>query len=225
MVTQAMAPAAEIGVLDLQGGVQEHLDHLQRIGVPAKPIKQAREFRGLAGLIIPGGESTCLARLLTIFGLREVILEEHRRGLKLWGTCAGTILLAKENVGESPHLGLIDVSVQRNAFGSQLDSFQCRVQVPEVSTESIPLTFIRAPKIVSVRPAVNVLLEIDGYIAAAEDEQTLVTIFHPELTPNLAFHRYFARKCGLQPQAGGSAIDPTWTRQSWTHIQRSSDLS
>lgn len=215
-----MARGEIIGVLDLQGGVQEHLDHLHRIGVAARPVKASHAFSGLAGLIIPGGESTCLARLLAIFGLRETLLDEYRRGLKLWGTCAGTILLARENLGEATHLGLIDLTVQRNAFGSQLDSFHSQAQVPKVAAEPIPLTFIRAPKIIRVGPTVEVLLTIDDYIAAAEDERILATIFHPELTPSLAFHRYFARKCGLQPTGGEAVMDPTWTRQSWAAIPR-----
>jgi 5'-phosphate synthase pdxT subunit len=162
--------------------------------------------------------------LLTIFGLHDAILNEYQRGLKLWGTCAGTILLARENIGESAHLGLIDIAVQRNAFGSQLDSFNGYADAPKVSPYPIPLTFIRAPKIVSVGPDIEVLLRIDDYIAAAEDEQIVVTVFHPELTPSLAFHRYFARKCGLQPVPTETAndIDPSWTRQSWTRLRRTS---
>lgn len=210
-----------IGVLDLQGGVQEHLDHLQRLGVASRPVKRAEELAALAGLIIPGGESTCLSRLLTIFGLREAIEERWRQGLQLWGTCAGAILLARENAGETPFFGLIDITVSRNAFGSQMDSFNCEALAPAVAREPIPLTFIRAPKILRAGPGVRVLLELDGYIAAAEDDRALVTIFHPELTPSLAFHRYFARKCGLrvaEAEADDAALDPAWTPQSWTRF-------
>jgi 5'-phosphate synthase pdxT subunit len=211
------ATVSAIGVLDLQGGVQEHLDHLQRIGVAARPVKRAAELAGLAGLIIPGGESTCLARLLTIFGLREAIEQAYHDGLKLWGTCAGAILLARENVGEAPFFGLIDIAVNRNAFGSQLDSFQCDALAPAVTREPIPLTFIRAPKIVRVGSDVQALLQLDDYVAAAEDERILVTVFHPELTPSLAFHRYFARKCGLTV-ADDAGLDPGWTPHSWTRF-------
>jgi len=209
-----MAQQATIGVLDLQGGVQEHLDHLRRVGVIGKAVKQAGDFNNLAGLIIPGGESTCLARLLKIFGLQEVIVREYQRGLKLWGTCAGAILLARENIGDSSYLGLIDIAVQRNAFGSQLDSFQYQASVPRVSPDPIPLTFIRAPKITRIGAGVNELLRIDDYIAAAEDDEILVTVFHPELTPCLAFHRYFASKCGFIPTVE-TDIDNTWERQAW----------
>ncbi|MBK8535341.1 MAG: pyridoxal 5'-phosphate synthase glutaminase subunit PdxT [Candidatus Competibacteraceae bacterium] len=213
------AAAGAIGVLDLQGGVQEHLDHLRRIGVAARPVKRAAELDGLAGLIIPGGESTCLSRLLTIFGLDDAIRQGYGNGLKLWGTCAGAILLARENVGEMPFLGLMDIAVNRNAFGSQLDSFNRDALAPAVAREPIPLTFIRAPKIVQAGPGVRILLQLDDYIAAAEDDQILVTVFHPELTPSLAFHRYFARKCGLNVAAtDDAALDPDWTPQSWTRF-------
>ncbi len=213
------AAAGGIGVLDLQGGVQEHLDHLRRIGVAGRPVKHAAELAGLAGLIIPGGESTCLSRLLTIFGLREAIEQAYCNGLKLWGTCAGAILLARENIGETPYFGLIDIAVNRNAFGSQLDSFNREARAPRVAPNPIPLTFIRAPKIVRIGAGVQALLKLDDYIAAAEDEQILVTVFHPELTPSLAFHRYFARKCGLDvAEADDASLDPDWTPQSWTRF-------
>lgn len=211
--------AGAIGVLDLQGGVQEHLDHLRRIGVAGRPVKRAAEFAELAGLIIPGGESTCLSRLLKIFGLDDAIRQSYDHGLKLWGTCAGAILLARENVGETPFLELIDIAVHRNAFGSQLDSFHRDALVPAVAREPIPLTFIRAPKITQIGAGVRVLLQVDDYIAAAEDDQILVTVFHPELTPSLAFHRYFARKCGLIViEADDAALDSDWTPQSWTRF-------
>ena len=211
-----VADSGVIGVLDLQGGVQEHLDHLQRIGIAGRPVKRATELGGLAGLIIPGGESTCLSRLLDIFGLRTEIEAHYRQGLKLWGTCAGAILLARENVGETPFFGLMDIAVNRNAFGSQLDSFQCEALAPAVAPEPIPLTFIRAPKIVRTGPDVRVLLSMQDYIAAAEDDRILVTVFHPELTPSLAFHRYFARKCGLRPISDDATDrDPNWTPRSW----------
>ncbi|MBW2649011.1 MAG: pyridoxal 5'-phosphate synthase glutaminase subunit PdxT [Deltaproteobacteria bacterium] len=211
-----------IGVLDLQGDVVEHLDHLDRLGITAVRVKEPADFTHLAGLIIPGGESTCLSRLLNIFGIREVVLQEFQRGLKLWGTCAGTILLADKVIGESPCLGLIDIEVQKNAFGSQLDSFTSEVTVPRVAPGPIPLTFIRAPKITRVGRDVDVLLRQDDYIAAAESPDILVTVFHPELTPSLAFHRYFALKCDLKPSMDeeSSIIDPTWDSRSWTRYTR-----
>ena len=211
-----------IGVLDLQGDVVEHIDHLERLGITTVRVKEPSDFVHLAGLIIPGGESTCLSRLVNIFGIREVILHEFQRGLKLWGTCAGTILLAGNIMGESPCLGLIDIEVQKNAFGSQLDSFTSEVTIPRVAPGPIPLTFIRAPKFTRVGRDVDVLLRQDDYIVAAESSDVLVTVFHPELTPSLAFHRYFALKCGLKPSMDedSSMIDPTWDSRSWTRYTR-----
>ena len=118
-----------IGVLNLQGGVVEHLDHLERLGIPCIPVKDPADFRKLSGLIIPGGESTCMSRLISIFGIEEVILREYERGMKIWGTCAGTILLASSIVGEPAHLSLIDIEVERNSFGSQRASFTCEAYV------------------------------------------------------------------------------------------------
>jgi len=206
-----------IGVLDLQGGVHEHLDHLERLGVSSRRVKQASDFADLAGLIIPGGESSCISRLLNIFEIKDVLLQAHRNGMKIWGTCAGAILLARKVVGENPCLGLIDIIIERNGFGSQLDSFVSEALIPAVADEPIPLTFIRAPKITSVGKEIDVLLKIDDYIAAAESEDILVTVFHPELTGCLALHRYFAIKCGLKLAANShDYIDPLWKSSSWT---------
>jgi len=211
-----------IGVLDLQGGVVEHIDHLVRLGIPGKPVKDPVDLKGLAGLIIPGGESTCIARLLHIFGLKDAILCEFQRGMKIWGTCAGAILLAKQVTGEASCLALIDLDIERNSFGSQLDSFMCEATIPRLSADPVPLIFIRAPKILRVGPDVDVLLKMDDYIAAAENQNVLVTVFHPELTGCVEFHRYFARKCGLNPldEFRMPSIDPEWNERSWTHYSR-----
>lgn len=206
-----------IGVLDLQGGVHEHLEHLESLDIAYKKVKQPSDFAELAGLIIPGGESSCLSRLLNIFEIKDVLLQAYYKGMKIWGTCAGAILLAKKVVGETPSLGLIDVEIERNSFGSQLDSFVSEATIPEVSRKPMPLTFIRAPKILNAGTDVRVLLKIADYIAAAENENILVTVFHPELTSNLAFHRYFALKCGLHPAMDiADDIDPQWNNSSWT---------
>ncbi len=217
------ATPSAIGVLDLQGGVQEHLAHLARIGVACKPVKGAEDFVGLAGLIIPGGESTCLRRLLDIFELKALIEEEFQRGLKLWGTCAGAILLAKENLDERPYFGFIDIAVKRNAFGGQLDSFQCEASAPKVASTPIPLTFIRAPKILQVGANVEVLLRLDDHIAAAETDNILVTSFHPELTSSTVFHRYFAQKCGLVAMPNNEESeedDRNWSSTDWMQLSR-----
>jgi len=206
-----------IGILDLQGGVHEHLDHLERLGVSARRVKHPPDFIDLAGLIIPGGESSCISRLLDIFEIKNVLLQAHRRGMKIWGTCAGAILLAKKVVGESSCLSLINITIKRNGFGSHLDSFVSEALIPSLFAKPIPLTFIRAPKILDVGSDVDILLKIDDYIAAAENENILVTIFHPELTGCLAFHRYFAIKCGFKLAVNShDYIDPLWKSSSWT---------
>lgn len=209
-----------VGVLDLQGDVYEHLDHLERLGIAARPVKQAEDLTGLAGLILPGGESTCVARLLRIFNIDQAIIRKFHEGMKLWGTCAGAILLAKAITGETPHLCLIDIEIERNSFGSQLDSFASEASIPKLSPAPIPLTFIRAPKIIRVGNGVDILLRMGDFIAAAETPGVLVTVFHPELTPSLAFHRYFAHKCGLQPDREVAAGDPSWDRTSWMRLAR-----
>ena len=207
-----------IGVFDLQVDVVEHLDHLERLGIAAARVKETAGFTRLSGLIMLGGESTCLFRLLSVFGIREIIIREFHRGLKLCGTCAGAILLAKKVMGESPCLGLIDIEIQRNAFGSQLDSFTSEAFISRVAPQPVPLTFIRAPKITQVGRGIDALLRQDNYIAAAESPDVLVTVFHPELTSCLAFHRYFALKCGLKPfmNEEPAMIDPTWDSKRWT---------
>lgn len=210
-----------IGILDLQGGVHEHLDHLQRLGISSRRVKHESDFNDLAGLIIPGGESSCMSRLLNIFDIRTSLLAASRREMKIWGTCAGAILLAKKVVGETACLGLIDIEIERNSFGSQLDSFKSEALIPAVAAQPIPLTFIRAPKILKVGKEVNVLLKIDDYIAAAESESILVTVFHPELTGSIAFHRYFAIKCGVkQAIENQDYIDQPWNNSSWMKLAR-----
>lgn len=198
---------ASLGILALQGGVIEHRRHLEALGVSVCEVRYAGDLAGLRGLILPGGESTCLGRLLRLTGLGAAIVQAHRdQGLQLWGTCAGAILLAREIVGEAPHLGLLDIVIARNAFGSQLDSFRTQALIPALAAEPIPLVFIRAPQIVSVGPAVSVLLRQDGYVAAVEDTHgILATVFHPELSDSLAFHRYFAQRCGLAVAAAAPA--------------------
>jgi len=214
-------PKNRIGVLDLQGGVCEHLDHLERLGIACKRVKEPSDFEDIAGLILPGGESTCLSRLMRIFDLERGLLDAFQRGMKIWGTCAGAILLATGIRGEKPYLSLIDMDVERNGFGSQLDSFCIEAAVPEVSPDPVPLTFIRAPKITRVGSNVRVLLQIRDFIAAAENDQVLVTVFHPELTPCLAFHKYFALKCGICPSENLMAdTGPLWNSTSWTRLAR-----
>lgn len=207
-----MATRNKIGVLDLQGGVLEHINHLQALGLNPVRVKEANQFDDLAGLILPGGESTCLIRLLNIFEIAPKLKEAFADGMKIWGTCAGSILLAKNIEGDDSQLGLMDITVARNAFGFQVDSFNAKVNVPKVSEEEIDLTFIRAPKIKEAGKNVEVLLKIEDYIAAAEDENCLATVFHPELTSSLAFHKYFVQKCGVEVEYDSSE---ELSRTSW----------
>lgn len=209
-----------IGVLDLQGSVFEHIEHLERIGVSCRPVKTPADILNLKGLIIPGGESTCLSRLMSIFGIDDAVEAAFARGMNIWGTCAGAILLASAVIGESSHLGLIDMDIERNSFGSQLDSFTTTAVIPQIAPDPLPLTFIRAPKIRRTGPNVAALLIIDDYIAAAESDRVMVTVFHPELTGSVAFHRYFARKCGVSALDASRVpdVDPSWNRCSWMRV-------
>ena len=186
-----------IGILDLQGDVIEHLRHLRHLGLEGVPVKKPEDMDGLLGLILPGGESTCLSRLIRQFKLDVAIKRKFNQGMKIFGTCAGAILLARSITGEKPHLSLVDMVIERNGFGSQLDSFSLQAIIKSVSPHPVPLTFIRAPKIITVGSDVDILLGIDNYIAAVETTGALATIFHPELTSDFSFHRYFLRKCGL----------------------------
>ncbi len=183
----------KIGVLDLQGGVIEHLNHLQQIeGVEPVAVKYANQFITLDGLIIPGGESTTLRRLLDIFDLKQEIVQLSARGIPIWGTCAGLILLADKIVGtDEPYLKLIDVTVQRNGYGNQLDSFSTVAMAKGVSDRELPFVFIRAPKITALGTEVQVIAEVNGNPVAARQDNILVTSFHPELATDLSFHKYF----------------------------------
>ncbi len=183
-----------IGVLALQGGVREHINHLNNLsGVKAIKVKKQNDFTKIDGLILPGGESTTIGRLLNIFDLKEVIIKSAQQGLPIWGTCAGMILLAKEIANtEEKHLQLMNIKVKINAYGSQLDSFTTQAKIAQVAKQEIPLTFIRAPYITNVGPEVEVLLKLKGEIVAAKENNLLVTSFHPELDEDLSFHRYFA---------------------------------
>lgn len=217
-----MSKRTRIGVLDLQGGVHEHVHHFNALGIEVVRVKNAAQLEELAGLVLPGGESTCMIRLLNIFDMVEPIKNAYAQGMKMWGTCAGTILLANKLVNSEAHLQLMDIVVERNAFGFQIDSFNTRVNIPKVSSQEIYLTFIRAPKIVEVGANVDVLLKIDDYIAAAEDKNCLATVFHPELTPSLEFHKYFVQKCGLNI---AKTEDKNIERTSWMELARITEPS
>ncbi len=181
-----------IGVLALQGAYREHIDCLRQLGVEAREVRLPSDFIGLDGLVIPGGESTTMSKLIRSYGLAEPIRALGMKGAPLVGTCAGAILLGNTNtVADVDSLGLIDATIVRNAFGRQLDSFCVDLPIPAMSTNPVRGVFIRAPRIDSVSADVQVLARLDdGAIVAAQQGNVLITAFHPELTKDLSFHRY-----------------------------------
>lgn len=182
-----------IGVLALQGDFAEHVALLRRLGVHATEVRLPEQLEGLDGLIIPGGESTTIARLMDRWGLLEPVRERAQQGLAVWGTCAGAILLA-ERVDDLDREGLrlMDITVARNAFGRQVDSFEMALDVPALGTPPFLAIFIRAPRITAAGAKAEVLATLaDGTIAAARQANLLATAFHPELTNDPRFHEYF----------------------------------
>lgn len=188
-----------IGVLSIQGSVSEHLSKLSELkGVIPVRVRDEKSLFEIDGLIIPGGESTVIGRLLNEFNLMQPIRKRIERGMPVWGTCAGMILLSGEVENEEPWIGAMDIVVRRNAFGRQTESFRAMEMVPAVSDRSMELVYIRAPIIVRAGDGVEVLLMTDYGITAARQGRMLVTSFHPELTTGNAFHYYFAslvREC------------------------------
>ena len=182
----------KIGVLSLQGGVIEHLNQIKALGHKAVEVKKESDLANINAIILPGGESTTIGKLLKITGLMEPLREKIKNGLPTWGTCAGMILLANDIENqEKKYLNLMDIKVRRNAFGSQIDSFQTHKVIKEISDDEMELIFIRAPFINKVGSNVKILCEIDNNIVAAKQDNIIVTSFHPELTNDLRFLKYF----------------------------------
>lgn len=186
----------KIGVLALQGDFAEHIAMLKRIHVDAIEVRLPEHLNGLDGLIIPGGESTTIGKLAVAYNLMEPLKQFGQRHA-IWGTCAGAIFLSKDVSREQPLLGLMDIKVERNAFGRQVDSFEADLDVPELkeatgTKEDYHAVFIRAPIIESVGGDAKVLASApDGRIVAAQQGHFLATSFHPELTNDTRFHKYF----------------------------------
>lgn len=186
----------KIGVLALQGDFAEHIVTLKRLGVETAEVRLPGHLDDLDGLIIPGGESTTIAKLALAFGMMEP-LRDFGREKAIWGTCAGAIFLSKDAKREQPLLGLMDITVERNAFGRQVNSFEIDLDIPELkaatrSEAPYHAVFIRAPLIESVSGEARVLAQLpDGRIVAAQQGKLLATSFHPELTPDTRFHEYF----------------------------------
>lgn len=181
-----------IGVLALQGAFREHAVALEKAGATAIKIRRRRQLEGLGALVIPGGESTTIGKLMVSYHLLEPVRDLAAAGLPVFGTCAGMVMLAREVVeGDQPLLGLMDIKVRRNAFGRQVKSFEAPLSIPVVGEEPFPGVFIRAPWIEESGPDVEILASCEGHGAAARQGNMLVTAFHPELTADLRLHRLF----------------------------------
>lgn len=180
-----------IGILALQGAFQEHAVAFERCGCEAVEIRKPSQLEGIDALVIPGGESTSIGKLMKDFGLMEPIRGMAGEGLPLFGTCAGAILLAKQlSEGEQPLLGLMDIRVRRNAYGRQVDSFEADLEIP-VLGEPFRGVFIRAPLIEDAWGGAEALARYKGGIVLARQGKILAATFHPELTEDLRLHRYF----------------------------------
>lgn len=182
-----------VGVLALQGAFREHIQALSRLGAEAIEVRRPEDLTDLDGLVIPGGESTTIRLLMAEYGVDSLLRDRIAQGFPVLGTCAGMIVLAKRIDGEAPPgLDGLDVSVRRNAFGRQFDSFESDLPVPVLGREPFHGVFIRAPVVESVAPGVEVLATLaDGSIVAVRQDAIVGLAFHPELTDDARFHRYF----------------------------------
>ncbi len=197
-----------VGVLALQGDFAEHLSVLTRLGVPALDVRRRDQLERVAALIMPGGESTTISRLLLQFGLFEPLRERALAGMPVWGTCAGAILLAREvRTLDRPSLGLMDMVVDRNAFGRQIDSFEADVEIEGIGGGPVRAVFIRAPIFTDVGPQARVLGRLaDGTVVAVRQGNLLATSFHPELTDDTRVHERFLELAGVRPARGETAV-------------------
>jgi 5'-phosphate synthase pdxT subunit len=181
----------KIGVLSLQGAVAEHIRSVERAGAEGIVVKKIEQLDELSGLIIPGGESTTIGKLMRKYNFIEAVRQFSNQGKPVFGTCAGLIVLAKTIQGqEEAHLGLMDITVSRNAFGRQRESFETDLNIKGIE-EPVRAVFIRAPLIQSVGTGVDVLSEYNGEIVAARQGHLLASSFHPELTDDYRLHQYF----------------------------------
>jgi pyridoxal 5'-phosphate synthase pdxT subunit len=183
----------KLGVLALQGAVAEHVKCLLNAGADeVEIVKRPGDLAGIQGLVLPGGESTTMGKLMRQYDLLEPIREMAESGIPMFGTCAGLILLAKEIHGQDQsHLGVMDIKVDRNSFGRQRESFEANLEMPVLGDTPYPAVFIRAPHIMEVGPDVKILSEWNGRIVAAQQGHLLGASFHPELTDDMRLHRYF----------------------------------
>ncbi len=200
-----------IGVLAVQGAFAEHIKVLRDIGVEVVPVRLPRDLNGISGLILPGGESTAMRKLIDEWGLRQPILDLAQHGAPIFGTCAGMILLSNEITdGDQPVFPLLDISVKRNAFGRQLESFESELDVPVLGDRKVQAVFIRAPIVERVGPDVDVLAQLDdGRVVAVRKGSVIATAFHPELSGETRFHRLVATMAAAFAEPGeGSGRRP-----------------
>ena len=186
-----------VGVLALQGAFREHVAAVTRLGATAREVRQLKDIDGIDALIIPGGESTTMGKLLNEWNMLEPLRQRILDGMPVYGSCAGLILLCREiENSDQPRLGVLDATVRRNAFGRQVDSFETDLSIPEIGADPIPAVFIRAPVLTGVGAGVTVLAEVNGQAVAVRQNNILATSFHPELTPDTRMHSYFLSFCG-----------------------------
>ena len=183
----------KVGVLALQGGFAEHIDALRRLGVAATPVRLSADLKGIDALVVPGGESTTIGKLMRDYHLTNEVNRLIADGLPVLGTCAGMVLLARRVSGlDTQPLGAMDIEVTRNAFGRQVDSFEADLDVSVLGQPPFHAVFIRAPLIEKAGGDVEILSSLpDGPPVAARERNLVATAFHPELTPDLRFHEYF----------------------------------
>ncbi len=195
------AQRGQVGVLALQGDFREHIAVLRSLGADAVPVKRPEELERVAGLVIPGGESSVMDKLSRLFGLAEPLTAAIASGLPVYGTCAGLIMLADsllDSINGQQTLGGFDLVVRRNAFGSQLDSFETDLEVPVLGDPPVHAVFIRAPVVEAVGEKATVLASLaDGRVVAVEQGNLLGTSFHPEMTGDTRFHEYFLGKVAV----------------------------
>ena len=187
-----------VGVLSFQGDVREHLLVLEKLGAIGLKVRRPEELEDIDGLIIPGGESSVMDKLVRMFGMQQPLRDAIARGLPVFGTCAGLIMLSDhiiDAIKDQESIGGLHVDVRRNAFGTQVDSFEAELSIPEVSEEAIPATFIRAPIVERIGEGVHVLAQLaDGRIVAVEQGNLLGISFHPEVNGDVRFHEYFLNR-------------------------------
>ena len=184
-----------VGVLAVQGDFAEHITTLSSIGVVTREVRLPSDLENVDAMIIPGGESTTLRKLFDMYKLSEAIIDKAQKGTPIWGTCAGMIMLAKDLIDDQPGpLGLMDITVTRNAYGRQIDSFEAPVICPLLGPQSFNGIFIRAPSVSNIGKTVEIIGKLnDGSPVALRQNNIMVTSFHPELTTDIRFHRLFCQ--------------------------------